>query len=99
MTDTNAVVSFLDFSLSLAINIKMVNIVHACNRSENSGLLKINDTCLNGCNSKGLKIEQLFITSISSGFCLQVFSFILCMHKPLPCMVVAAHKQKGMLKI
>lgn len=74
MTDTNAVVSFLDFSLSPAININVVNVVHTCIHSENTGLNKINYMCLNGCNSKALKIKKPFITSISSGFCLEVFS-------------------------
>lgn len=98
--DNNAAVPFLDFSLSPAININMVNVVHTHNHSENSGLILINFMCLNGCNSsKTLKIKKLFITSISSGFYLQVFSITLCMHKSLFSMVVVAYKYKGMLKI
>lgn len=46
--DTNAAVSFLDFSLSPAININVAKVVRTCNHSANSGLIKINDMCLKG---------------------------------------------------
>lgn len=74
--DNNAAVSFLDFSLSPAININMANVVHTSNQSENSGLIKINFMCLNGCNSnKALKIKKLLHLFLQ-GFTFRCFKLL-----------------------